>query len=130
MKITSEKIKNLNNLYDDLEKIKEELNTAHKHSKEFKNNIIRIKRRSGDEVEIKEEVAWHEIYQLGKATECYEVMKNKYPVVFGKTDEYDSKVVEISAFVATEFNISHREITVRDIFKMVDAYLEYKNGNK
>lgn len=130
MEITREKIDKTYQLFNELKVIDEELKNAHNESRKNADEKITVLRRNGKAIVITERTAWEEIYQLGNRTECFEALKEKYPLVFSKTDEHEEKVKEITAFTVLEMDIDAMKLKLSDIFRVVEALVDYKLTQK
>lgn len=128
MLITNKKLEGLRKLYLEIDLLTDQVSEAIKEAKQFQGNNMLIKRRDGKEVEISEKNAWEEIRLLGSATECYEVMKGKYPKVFDMSEAQRAKAKELNDFTMTAFGLVSDQVRLGDIFQVVEAMVDYKLG--
>lgn len=128
MIITNQKIEQLRKLYLEIDVLTDAVSEAIKKAKLTQGNKMLIKRKDGKEVEITEKTAWEEIRLLGAETECYAVMKSKYPKVFELADAQRRKGKELNDFTMTAFGLLSDQVRLGDIFKVVEAMVDYKLG--
>ena len=91
-------------------------------------NLMLVVREDGTQTEINEDAAWEEIKYLGMSTECYAIMKDKYPEAFAASEEHSAKVKEMSDFTLKNFGIRHDRVRISDIMRIVEGMVEYKAG--
>lgn len=129
MKITEEKIAQLNKLYKEVDDINEVVSDAIKNAKRNKENELTIA-RDGKPHTITEALLWEEVRILGEeATEAYSVLSEKYPEVFTASKEQRAKAEELALFTETAFGISSTQIRLKDIMALVEAMVDYKINN-
>lgn len=128
--INAKKIEKLRKIYADLDDLKRKTTDAIIAAKEFKHNVLLIKRKDGKEVEVKEGDLWDEIRVLRRETEAWDVMKRRYPSAFAYGEEEEKKVEELSVFCHKELGIDPMALRLLDIVQLVDAMVEYKLDSK
>lgn len=128
MIITNQKLEALRKLYLEIDLLTDAVSEAIKEAKKFQGNTMLVKRADGKEVEISEKTAWEEIRLLGINTECYEIMKAKYPKVFELGDQQRRKAKELNDFTMSAFGLVSDQVRLGDIFQVVEAMVDYKLG--
>lgn len=131
MEITQEKLAKLYQLYDELDAAKEASSDAIKEAQEGKaDKKATITRKNGETVEVTEKELWDEIFYLKDRSEGWEYLKSKYPKAFETSDAVTDKLDEIRKFTHGEFGLDPNQIKLSDIFRIVEAVLEYKMHGK
>lgn len=114
-----EKIQTLNQLYNELDALKEEATDVINLAKSHKDEEVEITRKDGKVTKIKELLLWDEVRILGGETEAYEFLKAKYPDAFEASEKVGAKANEIDIFTLKELGVHADRMTVRDILKLI-----------
>jgi hypothetical protein len=122
-KLNMGEIETLFAFYDELDVLAEQTSNAIKNSKLNLENQIEITRVGEKKpITISEKLAWDEVRLLGKNTECYPVLAEKYPECFELSAKHQAKADEINEFAIKTFEItSSTRMTLRDILKITLA---------
>jgi urocanate hydratase len=122
-----EKIAKLNELYAEIDLLKETASDAIKLAKANKENEIEITRKDGKVSTVKEQLLWDEVRIVGDATEAYELLKGKYPTAFSTSEEVSKKALEIDNFALAYFGVHADRITLRDIINLIVMFTNGKS---
>lgn len=126
MTITKENIAGLRKLYAELRELTEKSSDAIKAAKEYKNNIVLIRRKGGKEVEVTEGALWEEVRYINSASEGYAVLKDKYPEAFALGEQQNAKAKELSEYSRKEIGLDPLAMRLIDIIDIVEAVIESK----
>lgn len=132
IKITKEKIDQLYNFYEEIDRLQGLANDAINLAKQNKDKSkLQVVRRNGKKDKVLEDLLWQEVWTIGKSSEGYDALKSKYPDAFAKTDAYLAKSRELKKFSVAELGIDTTAIRLTDIIRLVEGIVEFKfNGNK
>ena len=121
----------INLKYNELDILKDEASEALKLARRNGETKITLTRNEGGKpIEITENDGWEEIKYLGKKTECYAILQEKYPAVFEATDKQIAKAKEIDDFVQVNIGIKYDRMTLRDILNVSLAVFESAYDSK
>jgi len=109
----------LNQLYNELDALKEESIDIINFAKSHKEEEVEITRKDGKVTKIKELLLWDEVRILGDQTEAYDFLKGKYPDAFSASEKVSAKANEIDMFTIKELGVHSDRMTVRDILKLI-----------
>lgn len=129
MKLSKKIIEELYSRYDELDKVQEEASELLKQAKENKEAKVNIT-RDGKEVEVTEKDLWDEVRFMGMACEAYKILNKKYPKVFEASEKQNELARELQAWTVENLGIDYRAIKLSDIFRVVEAIIDYKNEKK
>lgn len=124
MQITPEKIAGLQKIYDNLDVLNRNATEAILAAKEFKNNLVLIKRKDGKEDEVREAELWEEIKYLGAVSEGYEVLKRRYPKAFEAGELQKKQAEELNVYCMRELGINPVQLRLIDIINLFSAMLD------
>lgn len=116
-----EKIAKLDQLYLELDILKEEASDAIKLAKLNKEKESEITRKDGKKQTIKQQLLWDEVRVVGDQTEAYDFLRGLYPLAFEKSEAVSAKAHEVDDFCMVQFGIHADRMTVRDIIKLIKA---------
>lgn len=114
-----QKIETLNQLYNELDALKEEATDVINFAKSHKDEEVEITRKDGKVTKIKELLLWDEVRILGDQTEGYDFLKAKYPDAFEASEKVSAKANEIDMFTLKELGVHADRMTVRDILNLI-----------
>lgn len=109
----------LNQLYLELDVLKEEASDAIKLAKQHKDKEIEVTRKDGKKQTLKESLLWDEVRVLGDNTEGYDLLKAKYPKAFETSEAVSAKAHEIDTFTLAQLGVHADRVTIRDIIKLI-----------
>lgn len=126
MTVDQEKINKVHQLYSELDQLKEVASELLRTAQDrFQDNEVEIE-RGGNLIKVREKDLWEEIFQLGRKCQAGEVLNAQHPEVFEAYDKEAEKALELKQYLIAEFGIDYQKIKVSDIFKLVEAVVDYK----
>ena len=120
-KITKKKIEKLAKIYDEIDDLDRQSTDAINAAKEFKNNLLLIKRKNGKEVEVTEGTLWEEVRWIGEASEGYGALKGRYPRAFYLGELQRAKAKELAVFCKAEIGLDPIKLRLIDIIRLIEA---------
>lgn len=124
------KIVRLKELYQENEDLGSGYADSRAVAKESEQNKIKVKRKDGQELEVTEGDLWKEIKYLGRETEGYEVLKQKYPKAFDLGEAQQAKAKEIEEYGIRELGINPFKLRIIDFINLVEMIIDYREEQK
>lgn len=128
MDITQEKLNSTYKLYAELEELEKKSSDAIKDAKlnQDAEATVPADEEGSDAQTVTEKELWEEVRWLGVEKRAGVYLKEKYPEVFELADAANKKAEEINTFIMAEYGLSGKALRLSDVFKIVEAVVEYK----
>ena len=125
-KATDENIAKYFELHAELERLVEIESENFKTVKDrFGDRLIKRVNSDGKDVEVKENVLWQEVYELGIDCDAGKALEAKHPQVFEAAREKEKKRIEFIAFSVKEFNINPAVMSPSSLLNLILIATEY-----
>lgn len=130
MEFTQEKIEKVEQFYKDIAIYKKELDDEYVKAYEgSQDRKIEVERKDGKQ-EVREDLAWYEVQNLGAGCSSAKALRPKYPKVFELADRFNLKVAEMEAYCMKELGVDPQKLTFIDIIRIVNGLIKYNADNK
>ncbi len=126
MYITTEKIKVLRELFDEQKQLTEIISDQIKTAQDRRGENLLIVERDGQNVNIKENDLWKEVYYGGIECNGALALKKEYPQIFEAYEKDQEIAKKLKDFTLFNFGFSFNNMTLVNLIDLIRAVRRYE----
>lgn len=126
MMITTQKIKELRQIFSEHRKWEDIMSDQAKTAQDRNGrNLVKLQ-RDGKEIELKEKTLWEELYYGGFRSQAWEILSKKYPEVAEAHEKEEELSIKLRNFTITNFGFAFNQMSLINLIDLIRAFRRYE----
>lgn len=126
MMITTQKIKELRNLFTEHHRWEEIVSDQAKTAQDRNGkNTIKIQ-RDGKEIDVREKELWKELYFGGYESQAWKILSAKYPEILNAHQKEEGLAIELRDFTIKNFGFAFNQMSLINLIDLIRAFRRYE----